>query len=88
MAQLIKIDGSIIVVEPQNGKDFKLDELRKYLEGGYIEVIRLAGTPQNRIMLVDEDGISKQSRLNRAASLIAGQQILGNVLVCDGKQIE
>ena len=40
MAKIIKTDGTIVEVTPQNGTDFQLEELQKIV-GGYIEVLRL-----------------------------------------------
>ena len=42
MAKIIKTDGTIVEVTPQNGTDFQLEELQKIV-GGYIEVLRLTG---------------------------------------------
>ena len=39
MAKIIKTDGTIVEVTPQNGTDFQLEELQKIV-GGYIEVLR------------------------------------------------
>lgn len=40
MATLIKTDGSKLEIQPQNGLDFQLDELQKFVDG-YIEIINL-----------------------------------------------
>jgi hypothetical protein len=37
-AKLIKPDGSVIPIEPENGTDFSLEELNRMV-GGYIEVV-------------------------------------------------
>lgn len=37
MAKIIKTDGTIVEVTPQNGTDFQLEELQKIV-GGYIDV--------------------------------------------------
>lgn len=47
MAKIIKTDGTIVEVTPQNGTDFQLEELQKIV-GGYIEVLRLT---DNEIMV-------------------------------------
>ena len=38
MATLIKTDGSKLEIQPQNGLDFQLDELQKFVDG-YIDII-------------------------------------------------
>lgn len=38
MATLIKADGTKKEIQPQNGTDFSLEELQKYVDG-YIQVI-------------------------------------------------
>ena len=43
MAKIIKTDGTIVEVTPQNGADFQLEELQKIV-GGYIEVLSLQTT--------------------------------------------
>lgn len=40
MATLIKTDGSKLEIQPQNGLDFQLDELQKFVDG-YIDIINL-----------------------------------------------
>ena len=40
MARVIKADGTIVMVSPENGTDFQLDELQEIV-GGYIEIRRL-----------------------------------------------
>lgn len=49
--------------------------------GGYVEVLVL---PDGRQMLVNEDGLQEGLPLNKNASLIAEQIILGDVLILDG----
>lgn len=47
MAKIIKTDGTIVEVTPQNGTDFQLEELQKIV-GGYIEVLRLTDNDSKR----------------------------------------
>jgi hypothetical protein len=83
MAQTIKADGSIEQMNPSNGIDFSLKELQEAV-GGYIEMVYLP----NGIMVVNEEGLLKGLPLNQLASQLAGQPIVGNVLVCDREQIK
>lgn len=56
-----------------------LSEAQKAV-GGYVEVLVL---PDGRQMLVNEDGLQEGLPLNKNASLIAEQIILGDVLILD-----
>ena len=40
MATLIKADGTWAEIQPENGTDFKLEELQAYVDG-YIEIVNL-----------------------------------------------
>lgn len=51
MAKIFKTDGQVISVQPKNGKDFSLKEL-KAIVGGYIEIIRM----NDKYMVVNEEG--------------------------------
>lgn len=89
-ARHIKADGSTTLVEPNNGTDFSLEELKKYV-GGYIEIVRLTseflmvcneegkilGLPQNIVATV----------LYNASPLTGMDTIVGDVLLCDASNI-
>lgn len=85
MAHWIKPDGPPIEVHPKNGRDFQLEEIREFLEGGYMEVVTL---PSDQYMVVDEDGKRKQLAYNSLATTVAqhvlqhGDYIAGPALVC------
>jgi hypothetical protein len=85
-AYIIKVSGEKIPVEPKNGSDFQLDELKAAIGGGYIETVPL---PQDRIMVVDEDGKRKGMATNVSASeLYRTDWIVGDVLVCGRNQLK
>lgn len=84
MATIYKTDGTEENIQPKNGKDFKLKELQPVVEG-YVEIVRLR---DGRIMVVNEEGMLMKLPYNRIASQIAGQPIVGNVLVCERWQIK
>jgi len=90
MAQWIKTDGTITEVEPANGKDFSLIEVKRFIGGGYVEVIGV----RDGLMLLDEDGKRKQLPVNELATAVAlpvlqrGDFIVGDVLVCKRGQIK
>lgn len=90
MAQIIKSSGEIIEVEPKNGKDFKLEEVKEIVDG-WVELVYL---PDGRYMLVNEEGRIHKLPVNLEASkllydlsdIVLGRFISGDVLVCEPKQ--
>lgn len=84
MATLIKPDGTIHEVQPMNKQDFQLREIQQNVEG-YFEIIHL---PEDKLMLVNEEGLLKQLQYNLIASMIAGQDIVGNALVCSSSEVK
>lgn len=82
MAQLIKTDGTVQEVTPANGKGFTLEELQGFV-GGYIEPVRLG---PGKTMLVNEEGLGMELAYNSVASELAGQPLVGNAVVVDGKE--
>ena len=71
-AKLFKPDGTMTPVEPQNGKDFQLEELNRFV-GGYIEIIRPLDIP-GHIMVINEEGKLKGLPFNPMASQILACQ--------------
>lgn len=90
MAQIIKTNGEIVEVEPKNGKDFKLKELQAIVDG-YIEIVWL---PNEKIMVINEDGKLRELKENAKATDIYlnafgyPDVIVGDVLICDANQVE
>jgi len=85
MATIIKITGEIENIEPSNGKMFTLKELQKAVNG-YIQIVPV---DSDKLMVVDEEGLLKPNpQLNIEASKIAGQQIVGQVIIINRDQIE
>lgn len=70
MAKIFKTDGQVISVQPKNGKDFTLKEL-KAIVGGYIEIIRM----NDKCIVVNEEG-------KYWANVGGNDDIVGDVLVC------
>jgi len=93
MARLIFTDGSIKHVEPKNGTDFQLEELKDFV-GGYIEILHLRES--NQLMVVNEEGKLLGLDFNLIASTVAqccnacGQDdyIVGNVLICRKEEVK
>lgn len=85
MAIWIKSVGTRTEVQPENGKDFKLNELQRYV-GGYIELLTLTGF---RFMVVNEEGKLLGLPINAKASAIYGYDtIVGDVLICNDDEIK
>lgn len=79
MITIIDVDGKRIETPMPAGKN-----VIEYANGiiGYVAPIYLT-VPFGKVMLVDEDAQSKRLKLNQAASILAGQTILGKVILCD-----
>lgn len=84
-ATFLKSDGQSD--EREITKKLTLDEMRAAVGGGYVRPLYVQGRPGGRkdmlVMLVDEDGALKGQPFNAAASLVAGQPIVGDVVVLD-----
>lgn len=61
------------------GSHWSLQEIQK-LVGGYFKIVRIPGDTR-RVLLVDEDGRQKGLTPNPNASEIAGQMVVGDVLM-------
>lgn len=89
LSTVINTDGLHKNVEPSNGEDFSLEELRRFV-GGHIEIVRLS---KSQVMVVNEEGKVNDLPENQYATMlvnIAGIRdvIVGNVLVCDINKIK
>lgn len=89
LSTVINTDGLHKNVEPSNGEDFSLEELRRFV-GGHIEMVRLS---KSQVMVVNEEGKVNDLPENQYATMlvnIAGIRdvIVGNVLVCDITKIK
>ena len=83
MGVWIKADGSIKDVAPQNGTDYKLEELRNYV-GGHIKVIPLG----NRYVVYNKEWCLLKLYYNHKASEITGIPLVGDVLICRVDEIK
>ena len=83
-AQLIKPNGEIVDIQPDNGKDFKLRELYSLIDCELVEIVYL---PNKKIMVVDEEGKLKVNPIynEKAPNIAQGHEIVGNAIVCDSK---
>ena len=81
---LIKANGIVIAIRPKRRKYFSLKELQDYVDG-YIEIVRL---PISRILIINEEGLLRHLPNNRIASMLAGAEIVGNVVLCNSQQVK
>ena len=89
MAIIIKTNGETENIEPSNGSVFTLEELQRIVKG-YVELVPITnGEHSGRVMVVDEEGkLKADAQLNDEASRIAGQRIVGQVIIIDKEQID
>jgi hypothetical protein len=73
--RLIKHTGEVV-------EDYQADTLeqKQNAVGGYIQYIRISDT---KVMIVNEEGVLYSLPHNERASELAGQYIVGDVLVAD-----
>ena len=89
-AKIIYTDKEAEDYTPKNGKTFALTEMQEII-GGYVEPIRLN---DGRIIIVDEDGKSKDKAVNIPATNILRRDhfttdyIVGTAIVCDADMID
>lgn len=89
LSTVINTDGLHKNVEPSNGEDFSLGELRDFV-GGHIELVRLS---KSQVMVVNEEGKVNDLPENQYATMLVNMAgirdvIVGNVLVCDINKIK
>lgn len=91
MAEIIKANYGHEIVEPINGTDFSLEELRDIV-GGHIEV--LTDLTGENYMVLNEEGKIEGLPYNVFATMIARKHfgigndvIVGDVLICKVNQI-
>jgi hypothetical protein len=92
MATHIKTDGTKTEVQPKNGTDFKLEELKEFIGGGWIEMVECWNPDyQGMVIILDEEGKLKNMPLNVAATDAYGvphwDVIVGDVLICRKEEI-
>ena len=89
-AKIIYTDKEAEDYTPKNGKTFELDELQGIVDGNF-EIVRLR---DGRMIIVDEDGKSKDKAVNIPATNILRRDhyttdyIVGTAIVCDADMID
>ena len=96
-ATLLHQDGDIQGIQPANGTDFSLSELKDLLGCSYIEVIYLdnEGNDDDLIMIGDEEGrlISDPVENVQATKVYreswgCQQNIVGNIILCPSSMLK
>lgn len=89
-SHVLKTDGTVEKVTPEDGKHFSLKELQAIV-GGYIEILRLSN---DVIMVLNEEGKLKGLPFNPNANKIykdyfniGNDYLVGNVLLCHPKMV-
>ncbi len=85
MARWIKANGTVQPIQPTNGTEFSLDEMRACV-GGHLEAVKLTS---KEVMYVNEEGVLLQLPLNTTATEVmhqhrpdrAHESICGDVLI-------
>lgn len=81
---IIKADGTIIEYNPANKRGFTLCEMQQAV-GGYIQQV---GRYQNKSIWANEEGRLRGFPVNEKASELCYREIVGDVLVCNEKQVK
>ena len=92
---LIRTNGTMEIVNPSNAKrGWTLDELYGHMGCEMIEIVQpntksnvIEGNWKNPIMICDEEGILNGKQLNVLASFLAGQHIVGDVVITESKNL-
>lgn len=84
---VLRADGTNVEVVPRNArKGYTLEELYALTSSQYIEIVRCR--VPGAILVCDEEGVLNSRPLNRAASELAGQPIVGDVLLCASSRVK
>jgi hypothetical protein len=87
-AYTIEINGTKTIVNPKNGKDFKLEELQTLVGGENKCFVEPVYINRKEVVFCDEDGLAKQLPYNAAASRLVGTRVVGKVLVCPQSMVK
>lgn len=85
MGRWIKANGTVQPIQPKNGKEFSLDEMRACV-GGHLEAVKLTS---KEVMYVNEEGVLLHLPINTTATEVmhqhrpdrAHEPICGDVLI-------
>ncbi len=78
-SKIIHPDGHQQAVKPKNKKKFTKSEAKSYISDD-LEVVKLDGSI---LMVIDSKGFEKGLKKNVMASRLTGNNIVGDVLLCN-----
>ena len=90
MAKIIKVDGTCIDIQPEDGKYLSLEQLQKAV-GGYIEIVNV---DDDKILIINEEGKLEDLPVNTMATSLYQQVhgpidvIVGNVVFAMTSELE
>jgi hypothetical protein len=85
--QVIKVDGTILPIAPQNPKKgYSLEEMYRVIDTHMVQIVPTKDGKM--IMVCDEEAMFNNKQYNPAASMAAGQHILGDVIVCANSHVK
>ena len=95
---LIRTNGTMEIVNPSNAKrGWTLQELYGHLECDMVEVVYpvnplpvMLGSlaKKNTIFICDEEALFSSKTVNPFASMLAGQRIVGDVILTESKNLK
>lgn len=89
---ILRTDGTTESYLPENDEDFKLEELKTAIGGGWIQVVQ--DPKLDIVMVIDEEGKLKGLPLNPLATAVwegwygPSDVIMGDALLCRQSQIK
>lgn len=87
MGVLIKATGTITEIQPKNGHDYSLEELQGFV-GGLIELVTFWHEGKIKYAVVNDEGLIMNLPCNLVASLVVGQDLVGDCAIVDINEIE
>jgi hypothetical protein len=81
----IQANGTQTEVSPA-GETWELKEIQEKI-GGDMEIVGRTNLAPSQVMIVNEDGLSLGLEYNARATMMAGQHIVGDVLIVPRKQL-
>ena len=87
MGYLIRTDVQLPEEIRPKGKHFSVEEMQGYV-GGYIQIVQIPGS--RHLMVINEEGkiLDPPLPCNVAASILAQQDIAGNVVITTFRELE
>lgn len=82
---LVKATGIIESISPENNTDWKLAELQKHV-CGLIDIVSIPNT--ELIAVVNDEGLINGSSFNPVASIMAGQPLFGDIVICPDDMVK